>query len=81
MRMQITREGIGSTLVGQILPPFKFVDSIGKDIGQSVKDYISGDTMKLIDARTIETIPVGGKLLYWHFGRGSEYKESIAEKV
>jgi len=80
MRMQITREGIGSTLVGQILPPFKFVDSIGKDIGQSYKDYVSGDTMNLIDARTLESIPVAGKLAYWHWGRGSEYKESIAER-
>lgn len=72
IRMQVNREGIGTALGKQVLPPFKFIDNIYKDISQDVTDLHS--------ARFIDSIPVVGKLYYWHLGRGAENKESIAEQ-
>lgn len=80
IRMQTTQDGLGSTLAGKILPPFKFINSLSKDIIQGYKDYVSGDTSNLTDSRVLESVPIAGKLLYWHMGRGAEYKESIAEQ-
>ncbi len=54
-------EGVGSALARQILPPFKFVDSLGKDI------ITAGDEKGL---EVVGSIPVVGKLAYWHIGRG-----------
>ena len=54
-------EGVGSALSRQILPPFKFIDSLGKDI------ITLGDEKGL---EVVGSIPVVGKLAYWHIGRG-----------
>ena len=62
LRMQTTKEGIGSGLAGQILPPFKFIDAISKDVMTDTRDGL----------RSVDSIPVGGKLYYWHFGRGKD---------
>ena len=70
LRMQTTREGIGSGLAGQILPPFKFIDAISKDVMTDTRDGL----------RSVDSIPVGGKLYYWHFGRGKDNRESVEEK-
>ncbi len=72
IRMQVNREGIGTALGKQVLPPFKFIDNIYKDISQDVTDLHS--------ARFVDSIPVVGKLYYWHLGRGAKNKESIAEQ-
>ena len=72
IRMQVNREGIGTALGKQVLPPFKFIDNIYKDVSQNVTDLHS--------ARFVDSIPVVGKLYYWHLGRGAENKESIAEQ-
>ena len=70
MQMQVRREGVGSALVDQILPPFKFVDSISRDVLSGVEDGV----------RSVESIPIAGKLYYWHYGRGSENRPSINEQ-
>jgi hypothetical protein len=80
VRMQTTREGLGSGLAGQILPPFRFINSISKDLGQAYGDYIAGDTINFDHARIVESIPIGGKLYYWNFGRGIDYKKSSNEQ-
>ncbi|MHA1749007.1 MAG: hypothetical protein ACTSYF_10260 [Promethearchaeota archaeon] len=73
VRMQARREGLG-TAVGQIiLPPFKFVNSLSKDI-------LSGEIIDPGKARTLESLPLIGKLAYWNVGRGSEYRPSINEQ-
>lgn len=72
IRMQVNREGIGTALGKQILPPFKFIDNIYKDVSNNVTDLNS--------ARFVDSIPVVGKLYYWHFGKGTEFKQSIAEQ-
>ncbi len=54
-------EGVGSALARQILPPFKFLDSLSKDI------ITAGDEKGL---EVLGSVPVVGKLAYWHIGRG-----------
>jgi hypothetical protein len=61
-------EGVGSALARQILPPFKFIDSAGKDI------ITAGDEKGL---EVIGSIPVVGKLAYWHIGRGTSKREDL----
>ncbi|MCK4788126.1 MAG: ParB N-terminal domain-containing protein [Desulfobacteraceae bacterium] len=61
-------EGVGSALARQILPPFKFIDSAGKDI------ITAGDERGL---EVIGSIPVIGKLAYWHMGRGVSKREDL----
>lgn len=58
---QARTEGVGTALAKQILPPFKFVDSLGKDIMHA------GDEKGL---EVVGSIPLVGKLAYWHMGRG-----------
>jgi len=79
-QMQITREGFGSAISQQILPPMKFINAASKDIAQTYSEYVSGDTSKFDHARIIDSIPGIGKLYYWHAGRGSDLKKSIAEQ-
>jgi len=80
VRMQTTREGLGSGLAGQILPPFRFVNSISKDLNQAYGDYIAGDTINFDHVRIVESIPIAGKLYYWNYGRGEDYKKSSDEQ-
>jgi hypothetical protein len=80
LRMQVTKEGFGSALSQQILPPMKFANAASKDIVEGYKNHVSGDTSNFDHARIIDSIPGIGKLYYWHYGRGSELKESINEQ-
>jgi len=61
-------EGVGSSLARQILPPFKFVDAAGKDI------MSAGDEKGL---ELTASIPIVGKLYYWHMGRGVHKREDL----
>jgi len=61
-------EGVGSALTRQILPPFKFIDALTKDV------VTAGDDKGL---KTIESIPIVGKLAYWHLGRGSNNENEL----
>ena len=60
---KIREEGLGSGLVRQILPPFKFIDSVSKDILKGIEN----------GSEVTQSIPLGGKLYYWWFGKG-QYK-------
>ena len=57
------REGVGTAAAKQLLPPFKFIDSLSKDI------LSAGDKKGV---RTIGSIPFIGKLYEWRFGRLAE---------
>jgi len=70
MKAEINQEGLGSAIIGQILPPTKFVDALSKDV--------TGDVSKGI--RSVDSIPGIGKLYYWHMGKGVEFKKSIPEQ-
>ncbi len=64
-------EGVGSAIARQFLPPFKFIDSAGKDI------ITAGDEKGL---EVIGSIPVLGKLAYWHLGRGTSKREDLWDR-
>jgi len=73
VRMQARREGLGTTIGQMILPPFKLVDSLSKDV-------FSGEIADIEKSRTLESLPFIGKLAYWNIGRGSEYRPSIEKQ-
>ena len=50
------KEGLGTAMGKQILPPFKFINNLYKDLTK--------DDVKV--PKTIESIPVFGKIAYWH---------------
>jgi len=53
---QVRREGLGTALAKQILPPFKFIDSATRDLFRKEEGV----------PKTIESIPFAGKWMYWH---------------
>jgi len=65
---KVRTEGLGSGLVRQILPPFKFIDSVSKDILKGVEN----------GSEVTQSVPIGGKLYYWWFGKGA-YKNKPAK--
>jgi hypothetical protein len=58
-------------MVRQILPPFKFIDSLSKDV------VSAGDGKGLY---TTQSVPIVGKLAYWHMGRGQTSRLELYEK-
>jgi len=64
------KEGIGSMLLKTILPPTQLIDSAYKDITKSIET----NELKVKDLGVWKSVPVVGKLYYWWFGKGAEYK-------
>lgn len=64
-------EGLGSALLRQVLPPVKAIDAATKDIATV------GDDKGL---EIVSSIPVGGKLYYWWFGKGAEKSRKKREQ-
>jgi hypothetical protein len=67
---QARTEGLGTAVAKQILPPFKFINSAYKDVATA------GDGKGLY---TTQSVPVLGKLAYWHMGRGKDNQRDIWE--
>lgn len=57
------QEGVVSAAAKTILPPFKLLDAAYKDI-------VEGN--EVAKMRSLESIPIGGKLYYWWFGKGAD---------
>jgi hypothetical protein len=74
-------EGIATTVANKILFPRSIFDRASKDISNIAtgKEYERGATAgEAYQLESTQTIPVGGKLFYWWFGRGDQkqrYKE------
>lgn len=68
---QARTEGVGTALAKQILPPFKFANSLSKDI------VSAGDGKGL---ETVSSIPILGKLAYWHMGRGTSKRMDLWDR-
>ena len=64
-------EGTGSALARQILPPFKFIDSVTKDV------VSAGDGKGIY---SFQSIPIVGKLAYWHLGRGQKSRAELWDR-
>jgi hypothetical protein len=67
---QARREGVGSAAAKQILPPFKLLDALTRDI------YSFGDDKGF---KSLGSVPLVGKLAYWRLGQGAEEKHDIWE--
>ncbi len=67
---QSQRDGFGSTILEQIIPPTKTIDNISKDVGRLYKDF--DENFAVNKLKSVESIPIGGKLYYWWFGKGAE---------
>lgn len=67
---QSRTEGVGTAVAKQILPPFKFINSLYKDI------VTAGDDKGLY---TAQSLPIVGKLAYWHMGRGKDNRRDLWE--
>ena len=80
VKMQIKQDGLGAGLIRQILPPFKFIDALSKDVAELRDQQVAGDILDFNQTRIVESLPVGGKLYYWHYGRGEDYKKSANEQ-
>lgn len=75
-------EGFGKTLVGKLLFPTSVFDRLTKDVNTVVEDKkyergpLKGEQYKF---ESTQTIPVGGKLYYWWFGRGAQKEQAKQE--
>lgn len=80
---QAREDGLGTAIVKKILFPVSVVDRLSKDIENTVTDKryekgpMAGEKYKF---ESTQTIPVGGKLYYWWFGRGAQKEEYKATK-
>jgi hypothetical protein len=63
------RNGLGSALVKQVLPPVKLIDDISKDFNATLLSDKGRDAK---DLDTWSNIPFVGKFYWWWLGRGSE---------
>jgi len=68
---QARREGLMKAFSSQILPPWKLIDDISKDI---MATTMNENPREIKDWDTWSNLPLFGKLYYWWFGRGSEKK-------
>ena len=64
-------EGVGSAIFKQVAPPFKFINAVTKDI------VGAGDGKGL---ETLSSLPVIGKLMYWHLGRGTAKRGDLWDR-
>ncbi len=65
LAVKASRQGAIRTALETIIPPTKGVDAALKDIGSVLKDGTFPDQWE-----SINSIPLGGELYYWWFGKG-----------
>lgn len=70
---QVQRDGLGSTVIEQILPPTKLLDNLSEDVRTLYTDYDKG--VEISKFKTLRDIPLIGEFYYWWFGKGVETKE------
>ena len=70
---QVRREGLGSAIGQIVLPPTKLIDDITKDVIKLYDDF--EENLAVDKLKTLEDIPIIGKLFYWWFGKGSEIEK------
>lgn len=71
MTWKARTEGLGSAVTRMIFPPFKFIDSLSKDVAS----YGDGKGFE-----SIGSIPVIGKLAYWHLGKGKNKRSDLWDR-
>ena len=78
-RRELAEQGLGARVAGEILPPTNVVDDVWKDLTKVWKN--PDECFDVNDMRTVQNIPIGGKLYYWWFGKASKYKEKKSGKL
>jgi len=77
------QEGFGTTVMKKVLFPASILDRGSKDVSNLLEEKVyekgplKGQRYK---SESVQSIPIGGKLYYWWFGRGAqkeEYKEGV----
>jgi len=77
--------GVGFAVLQRLLPPASIADRIGRDVYNIKEDKtyergpLEGEKYK---SEAVQSIPGGGKLYYWWFGRGDQkedYKDGVEE--
>jgi hypothetical protein len=72
---KLREEGPLSAAVRQVIPPAKLPEAITRDIWKTYK----GD-FEWMNAESFNSIPIGGKLWYWWYGKGAEKTEKRRKK-
>ena len=75
---QAKQEGIGTAFTKKILPPTGLIDDIWKDASKILTN--TDASIEVNKLRTIQDIPIGGKLYYWWLEKGADYKEKYESK-
>lgn len=77
---QARTEGVGTAALKQILPPFSFINALGKDIikADDINTHPKNE-MWWQGLETLNSVPLVGKLTYWHMGRGQHKREELYE--
>lgn len=71
---QVQREGLFSGVTAAIQPGASpLVDNASKDVINLFKDF--DKSVHINQLRSVRSIPVGGDLYYWWFGKGTETKK------
>lgn len=77
-------EGLGKSILSYVLPPFKAIDNLSKDIYRTAtgEEYERGATKgEKYKLEITSSIPVIGNMYYWWFGRGEQkerYKQGLS---
>ncbi len=87
-RTRAIREGAGTALFMQLLPPAKFINALTKDIvtiGKLIGFTLSKEETKKYRKKfkgfeTPASVPLVGKLYYWHFGKGAKITKEKEER-
>lgn len=70
---QAARQGIGTAIALQAAPAMAILDNPYRDLMKFLKD--PDESFKINEMRSIQNIPIGGKLYYWWFGKASKKEE------
>ena len=65
---QAQRDGLGSTVLEQLIPPTPTIDDVSRDVYEIFND--PNKSFEINELRSIKSIPIGGDLYYWWFGKG-----------
>lgn len=77
-RGQMRRDGVGSGWFKQIVPPFKWLDAVGKDIDESWK---KGSPVGIRDSELVKSVPGGGQIYYDRWGKGKKRRDKKEGKT
>lgn len=61
---------VGPSIARVVMPPFRWIESIGKDAARVVEVYNKGGIYSVKDMNIWQSVPWVGKMFYWNLGGG-----------